>query len=570
MLRLTDIRLPLPDGPEHTLDELRAAAGERLGVPTGDQRKVRVARRSLDARKKGAAVFLYSLDVGIEDEARVLGAGLAGVAELVEREYRFPVKANGGEGRPVVVGAGPCGLFAALALAQAGFAPLVLERGRAIEERARAVDGFWGGGELDPESNVQFGEGGAGAFSDGKLTTQIKERRGRMRKVLVELVAHGAPDDILWQNRPHVGTDLLRGVVLGLRREIERLGGMFRFGARVDGLVVRGGRVAGVRLAGGEDIPAGAVVLAIGHSARDTFAMLRAAGAGMEPKPFAMGCRVEHLQREIDRAQLKGLADVAQFGGGRHPALGPADYKLAYTCVGAGKAEGRSAYTFCMCPGGQVIGAASEAGGVVTNGMSLHARAAQNANSALLVNVQPSDVSGFAPQAGPLAGVEFQRHWERLAFELGGRNFQAPAQTVGDFLAGRATKRFGAVRPSLLPGVAGADLARCLPDYVTAALKEALGPQAGAFGRKLLGFDAPEAVLTGVETRSSSPVRILRGADMQSATLPGLFPAGEGAGYAGGIVSSAVDGLRVAEAVALTLCGLPVGDLETDNTLGAE
>lgn len=562
MLRLTDIRLPLPDGPEHTLEELRAAAAERLRVPSGDLREVRVARRSLDARKKGAAVFLYSLDVGLEDEGRMLGvAGLAGVAELVEREYRFPVKASGGEARPVVVGAGPCGLFAALALAQAGFAPLVLERGRAIEERAKDVDAFWAGGALEPESNVQFGEGGAGAFSDGKLTTQIKERRGRMRKVLAELVAHGAPGDILWQNRPHVGTDLLRGVVLGIRREIERLGGVFRFGARVDGLVLRGGRVAGVRLAGGEDISAGAVVLAIGHSARDTFAMLREAGAGLEPKPFAMGCRIEHTQRAIDRAQLKGLADV---GGRRHPALGPADYKLAYACTGAGLAEGRSAYTFCMCPGGQVIGAASEAGGVVTNGMSLHARADRNANSALLANVLPSDVAGFAPQAGPLAGVEFQRHWERRAFELGGRNFQAPAQTVGDFLAGRATKRFGAVQPSLLPGVAGADLAGCLPEFVTAALREALGPQAGAFGRKLMGFDSPEAVLTGVETRSSSPVRILRGPDMQSAALPGLFPAGEGAGYAGGIVSSAVDGLRVAEAVGLTLCGLPVGDLENE------
>ncbi len=582
MLRLTDLRLPLPYGPFHTEPELCAAAAERLRVPVGDVRAVRVVRRSLDARKKGAALFLYSLDVEVgergADEARVLAAlgaaGEGGVTVAEDRPYVFPVAAQadradgaGVSGRPVVVGAGPCGLFAALALAQAGFAPLVLERGRAIEERARAVDGFWAGGPLDPDTNVQFGEGGAGAFSDGKLTTQIKERRGRVRKVLAELVAHGAPDDILWQNRPHVGTDLLRGVVLSLRRDIERLGGEFRFGARVDGLVTREGRVAGVKMADGAEIPAGAVVLAIGHSARDTFAMLRAAGAGLEPKPFAMGCRIEHPQRAIDRAQLKGLAE---HGGRRHPALGPADYKLAYACQGTGMAQGRSAYTFCMCPGGLVIAAASEEGGVVTNGMSLHARDGVNANSALLVNVLPADAARAFPQAGPLCGVEYQRLWEREAFQLGGGDYRAPAQTVGDFLQGRASRSLGLVDATYTPGVTPADLSRCLPEFVTAALREALGPQAGAFGRKLRGFDSAQAVLTGVETRSSSPVRILRGPDMQSATLPGLFPAGEGAGYAGGIVSSAVDGLRVAEAVALTLCGRPVDNLEADLETGPE
>jgi len=549
MLRITDIRLPLPDGPAHAEAELRRAAAERLELKAGDIAAVRVARRSLDARKKNAAVLLYSLDAELAeagDEARVLAACSGrGVAPADERPYRFPVTAPERSGPPpVVVGAGPCGLFAALALAQAGFAPLLLERGQAIAERARVVDAFWGGGPLATESNVQFGEGGAGAFSDGKLTTQIKERRGRCRKVLEEFVAHGAPEDILWRNRPHVGTDRLRGVVASLRADIVRLGGTVRFGARADGLMRLGGRVVGVRLAGGEEIPAACVILAIGHSARDTFAMLRSAGVRLEPKPFAIGCRIEHRQERIDRAQLGALAG--------HPAVGPADYKLAQSCSG-----GRSAYTFCMCPGGSVIAAASEPGGVATNGMSLHARDGVNANSALLVGVGPEDMAEFA-EAGPLCGVEFQRRWERLAFALGGRNFRAPAQTLGDFLAGRASRRLGRIAATYAPGVVPADLARCLPDFVCAALREA----AAGFERKLRGFADPEAVLTGVETRSSSPLRILRGPDMQSQGLPGLYPAGEGAGYAGGIVSSAVDGLRVAEAAALGLCGLPVADLD--------
>jgi Uncharacterized FAD-dependent dehydrogenases len=542
MLRLTDLRLSLPDGPAHEEAELRAAAAERLGLRPADILSLRLARRSLDARKKNAAVFLYSLDVSCADEARVLAHAGAGVAVLDEQPYRFPAQAPEGlPVRPIVVGAGPCGLFAALALAQAGFAPLMLERGQAIEDRARTVDAFWRGEGLEPESNVQFGEGGAGAFSDGKLTTQIKERRGRCRKVLQELVAHGAPEDILWRNRPHVGTDRLRGVVAGIRAEILRLGGAVRFGARAEGLVERQGRVAGVTLADGEEIPASCVILAVGHSARDTFAMLHARGLRLEQKPFAIGCRIEHPQELIDRAQLRDLAG--------HPAVGAADYKLAHQA-----GNGRNVYTFCMCPGGQVIAAASEEGGVVTNGMSLHARDGANANSALLVGVGPRDLGG----EHPLAGVDFQRRWERLAFELGGRGYKAPAQTVGNFLSARAGKRLGGVAPSYAPGVVPQDLRGCLPEYVCTAMVEGIQ----VFDRKLRGFNDPDAVLTGVETRSSSPVRLLRGPDMQSVSLPGLFPAGEGAGYAGGIVSSAVDGLRVAEAVALTLCGLPVGDLD--------
>lgn len=545
MLRLTDLRLPLPQGPAHAREELAAAAAQRLGLPAADILELAIVRRSLDARKKNAALFLYSLDVRLADEARVLanaGGTASGVAPAPQEDYRFPVQAPEGlAARPVVVGAGPCGLFAALALAQAGFAPLLLERGPAIEARAKSVDAFWAGGALDPEGNVQFGEGGAGAFSDGKLTTQIKERRGRCRKVLREFVRCGAPEDILWQNKPHVGTDRLRGVVAGLRAEIIRLGGQVRFGARVDGLLLAQGRVTGLRLAGGEEIPAALVILAVGHSARDTFAMLLEAGARLEQKPFAMGCRIEHPQALIDRAQLGALAG--------HPALGPADYKLAHQA-----ANGRGVYTFCMCPGGRVIASASEPGGVVTNGMSLHARADENANSALLASVGLEDMGG----AHPLAGVEFQRRWERLAFELGGSDYRAPVQTLGDFLSGRASARLGKVAASHQPGVTPADLHRCLPGPVAQAMAEG----AQAFERKLRGFASAEAVLTGVETRSSSPVRMLRGPDMQSVSLPGLFPAGEGAGYAGGIVSSAVDGLRVAEAAALHLCGLPVGDLD--------
>ncbi len=538
MLRLTDIRLPLPEGAAHDEAELRAAAAERLGVTGDDIATVRVARRSLDARKRNAPVFLYSLDITLSEQGdEACLTAKPGVSAHEDEPYLFPAAAPAGlAARPVVVGAGPCGLFAALALAQAGFAPVLLERGRPVDERARAVDAFWAGRALDPESNVQFGEGGAGAFSDGKLTTQIKERRGRCRKVLTELVAQGAPEDILWRNKPHVGTDFLRGVVAGIRREITRLGGTVRFGARVDGLVVREGVLVGLRLAGGDEIPATHAVFAVGHSARDTFAMLLAAGVRMERKPFAIGCRIEHPQSLVDRAQLGALAG--------HPAIGAADYKLAWQTRG-----GRGVYTFCMCPGGRVIAAASEEGGVVTNGMSLHARAEANANSALLVGVGPEDLGG----EHPLAGVDFQRRWERLAFELGGRNFRAPAQLAGDFVAGRASKRLGRVPASYAPGVAPGDLRRCLPEFVCEAMAEGIG----MFDRRLRGFADADAVLTGVETRSSSPVRLTRGADGRSVSLPGLYPAGEGAGYAGGIVSSAVDGLRAAEAVARNICGLP-------------
>ncbi len=530
MIRIANIALPL----EHTEEELSRAVAERLAVPPGQVLAVRVVRRSVDARQKSRVSFIYTVDAEVSNPAPVLArAGTSpDVCPAPEQAYTFaPEAPSPGAARPVVVGAGPCGLFAALLLAQWGRKPLLLERGRPARERVRDVTRFWRDGCLNPESNALFGEGGAGTFSDGKLTTQIKDPSRRCRKVLEELVRAGAPEEILFVHKPHIGTDRLRPVVERMRNSILELGGEVRFECRVDNLRVEEGRLRGVELASGEFIPAGAVVLAIGHSARDTFSMLERLGVMMAPKSFSIGVRVEHPQSCVDQAQYGRFAC--------HPKLGAAEYKLVHHCAG-----GRTVYTFCMCPGGQVIAASSEPGGIVTNGMSAYRRACANANSALLVGVQPEDYGGI----GPLAGVAFQRRWEQLAYELGGGNYHAPAQTVVDFLAGRASTGFGEVTPSYLPGVTPADLTHCLPDYAVAALREALP----ALGKKLRGFDRPEATLTGVETRSSSPVRILRDESGQSPGLPGLFPAGEGAGYAGGIMSAAVDGIRAAESVCQT------------------
>ena len=513
MLRIQNIPLPLGGGEA----QLKKKAARILGVKPEAITGLSLARQSIDARKKSDVHYVCTVDVTVADEGRVMARCRDKNVSLHQSApYVFPPVRRTSSLPPVVVGMGPAGLFAALFLARSGLAPIVLERGRPVEERTADVERFWSTGVLDPSSNVQFGEGGAGTFSDGKLTTGT-------------LVEAGAPADILYQHKPHIGTDVLRDVVKTIRQELIRLGCDVRFGHQLTGLTLREGAVAGLTVEGPQgtyDLPCDALILSPGHSARDTFQMLLEAGVPMEQKPFAIGVRIEHPQSAIS---------LAQFG----PAwerLPAADYKLACHLP-----NGRSAFTFCVCPGGQVVAAASEEGRLVTNGMSHRARDGKNINGGFLVGVNPADFGSDHP----LAGVAFQRRWEEAAFRLGGGSYHAPAQTVKDFLARQASKALGSVEPTYRPGVTPTDLDRCLPDYVTDTLRGALP----VFDRKLHGFAAPDSLLTGVETRSSSPVRILRGEDCQSA-VRGLYPCGEGAGYAGGITSAAVDGIRVAEAVA--------------------
>ncbi len=606
MLRLTEVRLGL----DHGEAELKAAIRRALGISEAELLGYRVHRRGYDARKSGEILFVYTLDVEVRDEAALLARFKHSqhIKQAPDETYHYPVQAPANlPTRPVVIGAGPCGLFAGLSLARMGFRPLILERGKAVRERSQDVWGFWRRRRFDPESNVQFGEGGAGTFSDGKLHTGIKDRGHHIKKILQDFVDAGAPEEILYISKPHIGTLRLVKVVENLRKKIIELGGEIRFESRVTDIVIEDGCVRGVVLAGqtpkeqpdenvpspftggeaeigkgpvdlfppsgcasfpstpgrkqdggerhqkpspshphpnpppsrgresdqsftdGEFIAADHIILAVGHSARDAFEMLHRRGVRFEPKPFSIGFRIEHPQSLIDRCRL-----------GRHagnPALGAADYKLVHHCQ-----NGRDVYSFCMCPGGQVVAATSEEGRVVTNGMSHYSRNERNANAGIVVGITPADFGSDHP----LAGIALQRQLEEKAFELGGGNYNAPAQLVGDFLAGRPSTGPGSVIPSYTPGVTWTDLSQALPDYAVAAIREAIP----AFEKQLKGFAMHDAVLTAVETRTSAPIRIARDENFESVNTKGLYPAGEGAGFAGGIISAAVDGMKAAEAVA--------------------
>ena len=523
MIRISNLSLPV-DG---DLEQLRKRAARALGLRPGQLGELEIVRQSIDARNRSEVHYVYTVELSMPQEERLVeNAPGRNVSRTERQAYAFPAAGRRSALPPVVVGMGPAGLFAALFLARNGFPCVVLERGQDVDQRTRDVDRFWTAGALDEGSNVQFGEGGAGTFSDGKLTTGTHDPR--IAAVLDTLVEAGAPADVKYSHKPHVGTDVLRQVVKHIRQELIALGCDVRFGHRLEGLTIQGDALTGLRVAGpqgGYLLKADTLVLAPGHSARDTFAMLHQAGVPMEQKPFAVGVRIEHLQREISARQY----------GPAWKQLPPSDYKLACHLP-----TGRSAFTFCVCPGGQVVAAASGYGQVVTNGMSLRARDGGNINGGFLVGVGPADFGGN----DPLAGVRFQEEWERAAFQAGGGGFLAPAQRVEDFLAHRPSTGPGAVLPSYRPGVTWCDLHGCLPSFLTGAMEEALP----LLERKLRGYAQPDALLTAVETRSSSPVRILRDESGQSA-LRGLYPCGEGAGYAGGILSAAADGMRCAEKI---------------------
>ncbi len=540
MLRLSEIKLPL----DHPEDQLSAAILKTLQIPPAALIRYSIFKRSYDARKRGDIQLVYIVDVELD-------AAIAPEQQLLQRfskdphlkptpdmRYRPVAQAPSHlDARPIVIGTGPCGLFAGLMLARMGFRPLLLERGKSVRERTADTFGFWRKKtEFNPESNAQFGEGGAGTFSDGKLYSQVRDPQHYGRKVLTELVNAGASPEILYVNKPHIGTFKLVGVVEKMRAAIEALGGEIRFQSRVVDIQIEQGQARGVTLEGGEQLASNHVVLAVGHSARDTFEMLLKRGVYLEPKPFSIGFRIEHPQPVIDQARFG-----AQAG---HRMLGAADYKLVHHA-----SNGRSVYSFCMCPGGLVVAATSEPGRVVTNGMSQYSRNERNANSGIVVGIAPADFAPAGEPEHPLAGIDFQRRLEATAFELGGSSYEAPGQLVGDFIANRPSQALGSVRPSYEPGVRLGDLSLSLPAYAIEAIREALP----AFDRQIPGFAMADATLTGVETRTSSPVRIKRRADGQSLNVDGLYPAGEGAGYAGGILSAGIDGIKTAEAVALNI-----------------
>ena len=539
MIRLSELKLPL----DHPEDALPALICSTLKISANQLKSFSIYKRSYDARKQ-KLLLVYIVDV--ELDSAQLGAQLLAtfstnshIRPAPDMVYQLPVKLNEAPAiRPVVIGFGPCGIFAAMMLAQMGFKPIVIERGKQVRERTKDTWGLWRKRVLHTESNVQFGEGGAGTFSDGKLYSQIKDPRFLGRKVMTEFVKAGAPEEILLVSKPHIGTFRLVKVVENMREQIIAMGGEIRFQQRVCDFHIEDGHIRGLTIenlkdGGTYELRADHVVLALGHSSRDTFAKLHERGVYMEAKPFSVGFRIEHPQGLIDRARL------GQHAG--HPLLGAADYKLVHHA-----ANGRSVYSFCMCPGGTVVAATSEEHRVVTNGMSQYSRNERNANAGIVVGISPADYPG-----GPLAGIAFQRKLESNAFVMGGSNYEAPGQLVGDFIAGKASTALGSVEPSYKPGVKMTDLADALPEYAITAMREALP----AFGKKIKGFDMHDAVLTGVETRTSSPLRITRGDDFQSLNTKGLYPAGEGASYAGGILSAGVDGIEVAEAVARNLVG---------------
>ena len=531
MLRISEIKLPL----DHAEDVLRGAIINKLEISDDELLQFSIFKRSYDARRKSAIVFVYIVDVETANDAQILDKFQADphVSETPDATYKIIANAPQGlKVRPIVIGTGPCGLFAGLMLARMGFRPIILERGKSVRERSKDTFGFWRDGGLNTESNAQFGEGGAGTFSDGKLYSQVKDSKYLGRKVLTELVEAGANAEIFYINKPHIGTYKLVKIVENMRATIESLGGEIRFQSRVESIEIENNKVRGVTLANGEVIESSHVILAVGHSARDTFEMLFERGVYIEPKPFSIGFRIEHPQSLIDECRF------GNFAGNK--SLGAADYKLVHHCK-----NGRSVYSFCMCPGGMVVAAASEAGRLVTNGMSQYSRSEKNANSAIVVGITPE--KDYPENA--LAGIELQRRLEEKAFKLGGENYHAPGQLVGDFLKGRASKELGKVIPSYTPGINLTDLSEALPKFAIDALREAIP----AFDKQIKGFAMHDALLTGIETRTSSPIRITRRDDGQSLNTDGLFPAGEGAGYAGGILSAGIDGIKAAEAVALDI-----------------